>query len=145
MIRRFATYEEAGIYAGWMRSEGHFSAILDEHMGFIYGPLAISGFRVLVTDEPVDTDEPPPPNAPLLDNILDAMRVVAVAFTLLGLISLLIFAIQFPGRHAIDLISWALRLALLTGLFACLAPLMIAMTRALRDECSLFGRCLRPW
>jgi hypothetical protein len=32
MIRHFATYEEAGIYADWMRSEGHFSAILDERV-----------------------------------------------------------------------------------------------------------------
>jgi hypothetical protein len=39
MIVRFATYEDAGIFAGLMRSEGHFSAILDEHIGFMWGPL----------------------------------------------------------------------------------------------------------
>jgi hypothetical protein len=35
MIATFPTYEAAGIYAGLMRSDGHYSAILDEHVGFI--------------------------------------------------------------------------------------------------------------
>jgi len=37
VIVRFATYEEASIYAGVMQADGHFAAILDESTGFMWG------------------------------------------------------------------------------------------------------------
>ena len=37
MIARYYSYEAAGIFAGLMRSEGHYSAVLDEHSGFMWG------------------------------------------------------------------------------------------------------------
>lgn len=117
MILRFATYEEAGIYAGWMRSEGHFSAILDENMGFMWGPLAISGFRVLVTDEPVTNEDPLPPPAPVIENLLNAIRVVVLAFTLLGLIAALWLVIKLPVYDAADWIAAAMRGGLVVAIF----------------------------
>ncbi len=114
MILRFATYEEAGIYAAWMRSEGHYAAVLDENMGFIWGPLAIGGFRVVV-----------------------------LAFTLLGLISGVVLMIRLPVFHAADLIALAIRSGMLLALFCVLGPGMIPVTRALRDKRSIFGGCIR--
>jgi hypothetical protein len=144
MIVRFATYEEAGIYAAWRRSEGYYSAILDEHMGFIYGPLAIGGFRVLVSAEPVEDEEEKPPDEPaLLGNIADGIRLVVAAFVSLGLISLLILVLQHPAGFAAEVIPWLLFCVVMAAVFLCLSPLMIAMTRALRDERSLFGGCIR--
>lgn len=143
MIVRFATYEEAGIYAAWMRSEGHYSAILDEHMGFIYGPLAIGGFRVIVSDEPVEDVEPPPATPPMLDSTLDAARVVVLAFITFGVLGWLILAVKYPDRYVVDAVAWAIRCGLMLAVLGCLAPLMIPMTRALRDERSLFGGCIR--
>jgi hypothetical protein len=145
MIVRFATYEEAGIYAAWMRSEGHYSAILDECMGFINGPLAIGGFRVLVSDEPVDDDEEEPPaNPALLDNIADGIRLVVAAFVSLGLVSLLMLVRQHPARFAAGVMPSLLLCVVITAVFNCLLiPLVEPMTRALRDERSLFGGCIR--
>jgi hypothetical protein len=37
MIARYCSYEAAGIFAGLMRSEGHYSAVLAEHSGFMWG------------------------------------------------------------------------------------------------------------
>lgn len=143
MILRFASYEEAGIYAGWMRSEGHFSAILDENMGFMWGPLAIGGFRVLVTDEPVTHEEPLPAAAPAIETLLNAIRVAVVAFTLLGLIAALWLGTKLPAYGAADWIAGAMRGGLVIAIFCGMAPLMIPATRALRDERSLFGGCIR--
>jgi len=53
MVHTFATREDAAIFASAMRSDGYFAGILDEDMGAIYGPLAIGGIRVVVSDEPI--------------------------------------------------------------------------------------------
>ena len=77
-------------------------------------------------------------------SLFDAMRLVVAAFTALGLISLMMMLIKYPTRYVEVLITWAiLPCVLLGGVFACLAPLMIPATRALRDERSLFGGCIR--
>ena len=143
MTHRFATYEEAGIYAGAMRSEGYYAAILDEHMGFIYGPLAIGGFRVIVSDDPVEDEEPLVFAASPLDPVLDAIRLLVVAFVSLGIVILAVQFMKLPASYLADFAGLVLRCTFLAAVFCLLIPLVEPMTRALRDERSVFGMCVR--
>ena len=161
MIHRFATYEDAGIYAGAMRAEGYHAAILDEHMGFIYGPLAIGGFRVIVSDDPVEDDLTPSAVAEkpgALDEIHAVLMAIAATCLALVVITAGWSIIRIAGHAMRQVAEWAahpgkdglreclergLPVAISLGFFICLPPLMIAMTRALRDERSIFGICAR--
>ena len=143
MIVRFATYEEAGIYAGWMRSEGHYAGILDENMGFFWGPLAIGGFRVCVTEAPVENDEPLPENPPLLDKILDGIRLVVVALASFGLIAPLAIASRSNDINISRAGDFMVFLVILAAVFSCLGPLMVPATRAMRDEHTVLGGLVR--
>jgi len=147
MIHCFATYEEAGIYAGAMRSDGYYAAILDENMGFIYGPIAIGGFRVIVSDEPVEDQEPPAPAPSPVDDMLDAIRLMVAAVAGLGILILtLLFLFELLKQP--DLLPGFLLVVLFLIAIPCAAiclliPLWEPMTRALRDERSMFGICVR--
>lgn len=59
MMRTFATWEDAGLFASYMRSEGYFAEVLDQGASSLYGPAAIGGIRVLLSDEPVTAIENP--------------------------------------------------------------------------------------
>ena len=159
MIVRFATYEEAGIYAGWMRSEGHYAGILDENMGFFWGPLAIGGFRVCVTDAPVENEEPLPANPQREHNLLDELRLVVASIAIvvfLAIAAILIFMLAAIAVRAIaaivthpnmtdflECIRWAITLVILPAVFIGLGPLMVPATRAMRDEHTLLGGLVR--
>jgi hypothetical protein len=52
---------DAAIFAGSMRQEGHYAEIIDEACGLIYGPLAVGGVRVIVSEEALGDDDPEPP------------------------------------------------------------------------------------
>ncbi|MCX6873336.1 MAG: hypothetical protein NTW21_05940 [Verrucomicrobia bacterium] len=140
MIVRFATYEEASIYAGMMQADGHFAAVLDESMGFIYGPLAIGGFRVLVTEEPVAETEEPPGDGPLESAVLNFLRLLVTALVVLCLAIGLGVYCRFGGEFAIPgLLVLAVLSGAWLGICLVLGPLMGPFTRALRDEQSPFG------
>jgi hypothetical protein len=143
MIVRFATYEDAGIFAGLMRSEGHFSAILDEHIGFMWGPLVTGGFRVIVSDQPVGDEEDLPPHDLRLENLLDGLRTVVAAFMICGLFTAVVIAARAEEP---DVAAWMLMAGyagVLAVAFAALGPLMVPGVSAMRDERSLVGVVVR--
>jgi len=143
MIHRFATYEEAGIYAGAMRSDGYYAAILDENMGFIYGPIAVGGFRVIVSDEPVEDEEPLAPTPAPMDPAFDAIRLMVVAFVSLGILIEALLFMKYPNLFFQRFIGGLFCIALPCAISCLLIPLVEPMTRAFRDERSPFGICVR--
>jgi hypothetical protein len=143
MITTFPTYETAGIHAGLMRSEGHYSAVLDEHIGFMWGPLLSGGFRVVVSDQPVEDEGPLPPLDPRIENLLDGLRMAVTAYMLLGTLTAVGIAIRSPEMDLAVWIALAKCVGLLAVVFSCLAPLMVPAVRAMRDENSAFGRTVR--
>ena len=140
VIVRFHTYEEASIYAGVMQADGHFAAILDESMGFIYGPLAIGGFRVIVTEEPAVETEEPPENGKIEGAILDFLRLLLGAFVALGLAVGIGIEWKAAGESFVPgLLVLAAAAAGWLGICLSLGPLMTPFTRKLRDDSSVSG------
>jgi len=155
VITRFYSFEDAYIYAGVMRSEGHYAEVLDEGVGFFYGPLFVNGFRVLVSDEPVEGEEPLPVEAPETC-MQEGVRVVfftLIAFGMLfivlgfafGLLMLLRGLSQdFRNFSGISpLLISILPLVVLLAIWVILGPLMGTMNRILRDESSVIGWVFR--
>lgn len=144
VIVRFNTYEEASIYAGVMQADGHFAEILDECTGFMYGPLAIGGFRVIATEEPAVEAEGPPAAGPLESSILDFLRLLVSAFVAFGLtLGIGQLAQEGGGLLLVALLALVAVSAGWLGLCLLMGPLMIPFTRALRDEKSVFGGLLK--
>ena len=140
VIVRFPTYEEASIYAGVMQSDGHFAAILDESMGFMYGPLAIGGFRVIVSEEPVVESEEPPGEGPIEGAVLNFLRLLVGAFVALGLaVGIGILWKAAGDSFVTGLLVLAAAVAGWLGICLILGSLMTPFTRALRDDSSIFG------
>ncbi|MEI6604061.1 MAG: hypothetical protein WCP35_02040 [Verrucomicrobiota bacterium] len=144
MIIRFNTYEEASIYAGVMQADGHFAEILDECSGFMYGPLAIGGFRVIATEEPVVVAEGPPATGPLESALLNFLRLLVSAFVAFGLtLGIGLLSQEGGGFLLVVLLALVAASAGWLGLCLIMAPLMIPFTRALRDEKSAFGGLIK--
>ncbi|MEI6676049.1 MAG: hypothetical protein WCO57_12820 [Verrucomicrobiota bacterium] len=140
MIVRFHSYEEAAIYAGVMQADGHFAAILDESMGFMYGPLAIGGFRVIVTREPVLETEEPPADGPIEAAVLNFLRLLVGAFVVCGLaVGIGLLWTEAGDMFVTGVLVQAAAVTGWLGMYMILGPLMIPFTRALRNKASAFG------
>lgn len=138
-----------------MRSEGHYAVVLDDVVGFFYGPLFVNGFRVLVSEEAVEEEEPPPVE-PYQNFFLDAVRIVFAAFAATGL---LLAALGFAYVILMSLRALAQDIRNISGIipllmcllpfmallvfFVILGPLMTGMNRLLRDESSVIGWLFR--
>jgi hypothetical protein len=156
VITRFYSFEEASIYAGVMQSEGHYAVVLDDVIGFFYGPLFVNGFRVLVSDEPVEEEEPLPVEPPQENDLLDTIRIVVSAFAAFGLLWVtlglafglltLLRGFSQDARNfseILPLLIGFLPFVALPALWAILGPLMGSMNRTLRDESSVIGWAFR--
>jgi hypothetical protein len=144
MIHTFSTREEAAIFASAIRSDGYFAEILDEGMGSIYGPLAIGGIRVLVSDEPLEDAVDEEAGAQELSGkaddgeLLNTARMMVVGLVGFGLAVVVVFLLsttsQDPAGLARKLYDY-LKIPVLMGLaFAIMGPLMGDFTRWLRGE-----------
>lgn len=148
MIHTFGTREEAAIFAAAMRSEGRFAEIFDEEMGSIYGPLAIGGIRVLVSDQASEEPEggangerienPMAGSTPEGGVFLQALRLFTVSLVACGLIALVLFMLSgasqspdFVTRFLVGVLKYPLILGLV---FAVMGPWMGSFTRWLRGE-----------
>jgi len=147
MVHTFATREEAAIFATAMRSDGYFAEILDDGMGSIYGPLAIGGIRVVVSDEPMEesADEAGHPGQTEDGEFLRTLRLFVVGIAGLGLcvvaFMLLWLVLQLIRLFSADpaagvlaffhLLKFPLGIALI---FVIAAPMMTGFTRWLRGE-----------
>lgn len=137
---RFDTYEAASIFVGVMQADGHFAAILDESMGFIYGPMAIGGFRVIATDEPVEATEEPPGEGAIEGAVLNFLRLAVGAFIVLGLAVGIGIVWKAAGDSFMTgLFLLAAAVAGWLGICLALGLLMVPFTKTLRDDSSLFG------
>lgn len=142
MVHTFATGEEAAIFASSRRSDGYFAEILDEGMGAIYGPLAIGGIRVVVSDEPLeetgDGADAPPPGHAEDGEFLRLVRMLVVGLAAIGLVVIAIGLISIIPRDPVELaraLYRMLRLPVLVALiFVLLGPLMGGFTQWLRGE-----------
>jgi hypothetical protein len=148
MVHTFATHEDAAIFASAKRAEGYHAEILDEGMSWIYGPLAIGGIRVMVSEEAIPNEHdgeeqdvvvPPPPWVARNDGeFLTTVRLLVVSVVAFGLavlaITLLAAFSNQPGGLMLELIH-LLKYPLAIGLaFALMGPAMVGFTHWLRDE-----------
>jgi hypothetical protein len=160
MIHTFATREEAAVFATAMRADGYIADILDEDMASIYGPLAIGGVRVLVSDQPLEEEVnvdmeataytgSPPPEENKDGELLRTLRLFAVGVVGIGLLTLVITLLSVfandPGGLA--RVLWQmLKVPLAIGLaFAIMGPWMIHFTRWLRGERVSTGGGILRW
>jgi hypothetical protein len=138
-----------------MQSEGHYAVVLDDVVGFFYGPLFVNGFRVLVSDEPVE-EEPLPAEPPQENDLLDAIRVVVSAFAAFGLLwvtlgfasGLLTLLRGFAQNvrsfsEFLPFLAFFLPIMAALTLFAICAPRMEILNRILRDESSVISWVFR--
>lgn len=147
MVRTFGTWEEAAIYSSYMRSEGYFAALLDECVAPLYGPAAIGGIRVLLSDEPVTTTavgqdeelsgcETPPPASPD-GELVQIIRLATISLVAFGLIALAISLMQtahlIPGGFLGILVLSLSYPALMCLMFLSLIPALGNLTKCVRD------------
>jgi len=91
MLHRFGTYEEAALFVSMKRSEGWYAEILHEHAAAFWGPLAMTGVAVWVSEEAADEDEEVPdlklegPTLPWVLSLLGGMLILGVPVVALGL------------------------------------------------------------
>jgi hypothetical protein len=90
MIHRFATFETAALFATLKRDQGYFAEILHENVGFLWGPLAMSGFGVIVSDLAADdgevVPEPAPPEPSAFDELRGALMLATLAIPAVSLV-----------------------------------------------------------
>ena len=101
MIEKFPTYEAAAFYAARKREEGHFAEICDEGSGFLWGPIATKGFRVIVSEYAVGEDETPPTESPEgTESRLDVIirNAVVVLFGFAGVVMLVLIAKELEHK-----------------------------------------------
>lgn len=93
MIEQFDTFEEASRFVQEKRSEGREARILNESVGFLWGPRATGGFRVEYSEAPVtlreeETDEE--------DIFTRGFRTSILLFLGFGALSLALLALTHP-------------------------------------------------
>lgn len=150
MMVCFDTWEGAGIFMGRMRAEGRHAEILDEGMCFLWGPLAIGGVRVAVSDIVLDEDGEWPEIETTDSELAHVLRQMFIAFACSGPVLLLaILAIERARdaeRSSTDpagVLAAVLLLAGFAGAIAIMGSMMPAFTRFLRDDDSLASRLFR--
>jgi hypothetical protein len=145
----FATHEEASIFAAAKRAEGHYAEMLDEAVAYIYGPLAVGGIRVIVSEETLaegDDPIPPPPWVNPTDGELAmTVRMMAVGFAVIGLGAavfvylremtyLIRLAVDEPAAGAAALVDVIIDPLLVLGMPVVLAPWLVGWVRWWRGE-----------
>jgi len=124
MVKQFTTFESAAFYVAEKRREGFFAEILDEGTGFLYGPIASGGFRVVTSDFAVEDGEDPPIYVPEKNSYVDqifryafVLIIVAGVFGTLGVLLKMYekTSVKFPPEFFVALFAIGLIPAL--GIF----------------------------
>ena len=89
MIKVFADSIQAYLYKAEMEAEGKNAYVLDEHSPFLYGPIAASGVRVLVSEkEEIDYEDTEPSLASRLFSLAwTAFKILVIAILALEVLS----------------------------------------------------------
>src|SRR5690606_16850306 len=112
--------------------------ILDGAMSSMWGPLAVGGVRVLVSDEPVEDDTPPSEGKMTAwKELFDAMRMALAFFAVAGLVTGIVFYIR--SSEPTDPLSAHVFLVPVASVLVALAlvPFWIRFTKILRDPTSV--------
>jgi hypothetical protein len=149
MIVRFDTWERAPVFATKMQSEGRHAVILDQGT-LLWGPLAIGGVRVSVSDIVLDEDGEWPEIETMESEFAKVLRGLIAAFACSGpLLLLAILAIEqahHPERRSGDPVEVLVAVILIAGIagtFAVMGSMMPAFTRFLRDDERVASRLVR--
>lgn len=86
MILRFHNFEAAALAVAKLRDDGYFARVCDESVAALWGPGAVGGLRVIVSDEPIEDEIESLPSSMLIEAFLRFGRmVVAGLWTFLGI------------------------------------------------------------
>lgn len=150
MIVRFDTWERASVFAAKMQSEGRHAVILDGGVSFLWGPLAVGGVRVAVSDIVLDEDGEWPAMETMESELANVLRGLVAAFAVSGpvllLANLALERARDSERHPrdpVEVLATVLLVAGVAGAFAVMGPMMPAFTRFLRDDERLASRLVR--
>ncbi|HEY1121858.1 MAG TPA: hypothetical protein VGE67_09665 [Haloferula sp.] len=150
MIARFDTWEKASIFAVEMQEEGRHAVILDEGTCFLWGPPAIGGVRVMVSDIVLDEDGEWPEVETTENEFLNALRTLIAAFAASS--PALLFGVlaierardhERPPTDSLEVLITVLLTAGVAGAIAVMGTMMPAFTRFIRDEDRLASRVVR--
>lgn len=150
MIVRFDTWEGASVFTVEMQEEGRHAVILDEGTCFIWGPPAIGGVRVMVSDIVLDEDGEWPEIETIENEFLDVLRALVAAFAasspalLFGVLAIeRARDLERPPVNSLEVLIAVLLTAGLAVAFAVMGSMMPAFTRFIRDEEQLATRVVR--
>ena len=112
MILRFHNFEAAALAVAKLRDDGYFARICDESVAALWGPGAVGGLRVIVSDEPIEDEIKSLPSSMLIEAFLRFGRMVAAGLWIflgisLGLI-VLRAAVSNPLGFAISVAIYGL-------------------------------------
>jgi hypothetical protein len=146
VIVRFQNYEAAGIFAGRKRAEGFYAAVLDEGTGFLWGPMATGGFRVVVSEERL-ADESPEAKERGEGGVTDVSAILWVLFIVWAAAGLLAAGILFFRYVEIavgptPLLTAAVFVFVVPLIGLLLFPVLLWLTRVVRDHQSFSGKVL---
>lgn len=146
---RFDTWERAAIFAGRMRDEGRRATLLDEGVAFLWGPAAVGGVRVMVSDLVLDDEEEWPEVEGVNHEAVWILRSM-VAFTpVVAVVMLLmrIFAAREGSRSPLlepgVVVEFLAKLAGFSVAMVVLSVLMTMATPFLRDEENPWSQMVR--
>jgi len=150
MIARFDTWEKASVFAVEMQEEGRHAVILDEGTCFLWGPPAIGGVRVMISDIVLDEDGEWPEVETTENEFLNALRTLIAAFAasspalLFGVLAIeRARDLDRPPVNSLEVLIAVLVTAGVAGAFALMGSMMPAFTRFIRDEERLTVRAVR--
>jgi hypothetical protein len=146
---RFDTWERAAIFAGRMRDEGRRATLLDEGVAFLWGPAAVGGVRVMVSDLVLDDEEEWPEVEGVDSEAVWVLRSL-VAFTpVVAVVMVLMRVFAEQGRSRSPVVEPAVVLEFLVKLagfsvaMVVLGVLMTMATPFLRDEENPWSQMVR--
>ncbi|MDF2377255.1 MAG: hypothetical protein P1U81_13505 [Verrucomicrobiales bacterium] len=84
MIQKFYRYEEAALFVEEKLAGGYHAYIMNEAVGFLWGPRTVGGFRVFVSDEPIPEGSEIPEPDDLDDPLSKLIRTVVLSFVAIG-------------------------------------------------------------
>ncbi|MAS92149.1 MAG: hypothetical protein CMO55_03040 [Verrucomicrobiales bacterium] len=93
MIARFDTFEDASRFVEEKRAAGYEAKILNESVGFLWGPRAVGGFRVEYSEEQVTTRQEPEAPESIFTR---GFRSTILLFLGFGVLSLALLALTHP-------------------------------------------------
>ncbi|RYD65862.1 MAG: hypothetical protein EOP83_06425 [Verrucomicrobiaceae bacterium] len=150
MIVRFDPWEEASIFTVEMQEEGRHAVILDEGVCFLWGPPAVGGVRVMVSDIVLDEDGEWPEVETVENEFANALSALIAAFGASAPLLLFgVFALERardlegPARDPVEVLVTVLLIAGVAGAIAVMGSMMPAFTRFIRDEERLLTRVVR--